>query len=132
MDTIFDKIIQGEIPSTMIHEDEQCVVIMDINPVIKGHCLVISRKSYPTFSQCPQEELSHLMEIAKAADAKLRDVLCCDGTNIVINNGPAAGQEVPHLHIHVIPRYTGGKKIVFPHEVYQEGEMKALGEKLGF
>ena len=65
MDTIFTKIEKGEIPSTKIYEDDICFVIMDINPVKKGHCLVISRKPYPNMASCPDEVLTHLVLVAK-------------------------------------------------------------------
>lgn len=92
MKTIFTKIIEGEIPSIKLHEDALCTVILDINPVNKGHLLVISREPYPTFSECPQTTLDHLMAIAKLADSKLRTALGCEGTNLLINNGEASGQ----------------------------------------
>ncbi|MFA6845768.1 MAG: HIT family protein [Sphaerochaetaceae bacterium] len=131
--TIFSKIIEGEIPSVKLHEDSLCTVILDINPVEKGHCLVIAKQPYPTFSECPDEVLSHMMSIAKQADAMLRKTLGCDGTNIVINNGKASGQEVPHLHIHVIPRYfNDGQKFGFSKKSYTEGEMDKLGKELTF
>lgn len=133
MKTIFTKIIEGEIPSIKLHEDALCTVILDINPVNKGHLLVISREPYPTFSECPQATLDHLMAIAKLADSKLRTALGCEGTNLLINNGEASGQEVPHLHIHLIPRFTDdGKKFAFTKETYADGEMATYGKKLGF
>ena len=133
MKTIFTKIREGEIPSVKVHEDALCTVILDINPVHKGHLLVISREAYPTFSECPLPTLSHLMDIAQQADKRLRSVLECEGTNLIINNGAASGQEVPHLHIHIIPRYTNdGQKFGFTKETYAEGEMATYGERLGF
>ncbi|MCR5761212.1 MAG: HIT family protein [Sphaerochaetaceae bacterium] len=130
-ETIFTKIRDGKIPSVTLYKDEQCFVIMDINPIIKGHCLVIADKPYKNIGECPQSVLNHMMEVAKKMDAKLRDVLHCDGTNVMINNDPASGQEVPHLHIHVIPRYTNdGRKFGFAHDKYEEGEMVKLGERL--
>lgn len=133
MKTIFEKIIAGEIPCVKIHENSDCIVILDINPVKKGHSLVISKKPYPLISDCPNEELTKLMETVKLVDQKLRSVLNCDATNVIINNGPAAGQEVPHLHIHIIPRYKDDKlKQKFPHEAYEDDEMSNLGNKLIF
>lgn len=131
--TVFERIIAGEIPSVTIHEDDQCIVILDIAPVEKGHALVISRKPYPTFTDCPADTLAHLMAVAQQVDRRLRDVLHCDGTNILINNGKASGQEVPHLHIHVIPRFTGdGQAFGFSKQQYGEGEQAALGKRLAF
>lgn len=133
MKTIFTKIREGEIPSVKLHEDALCTVILDINPVHKGHLLVISREVYPTFSECPLPTMSHLMDIAQQADRKLRSELGCDGTNLIINNGPASGQEVPHLHIHIIPRYADdGQKFGFTKETYAEGEMAKYGNMLEF
>lgn len=133
MKTIFEKIINNEIPSTKLHEDDICLVILDINPVNKGHALVINKKPYPTFVQCPKEELSHMMEIAKKVDTLLREKLKCGGTNIIINNSEAANQDIPHLHIHVIPRYfNDGAKLNIRHEAYDKNEIEEYGEKLKF
>ncbi len=131
MATVFEMIINGEIPSVRLYEDDECIVILDINPVQKGHALVISRKCYPTFTDVPMETLSHMMEIARKVDAKQREVLHAEGTNIMINNSPASGQEVPHLHIHVIPRFAGdGKTPVLSKGRYEDGEAEKYGEKL--
>lgn len=131
METIFTKIRDGEIPSTKLHQDDVCFVILDINPVNKGHLLVITNEPYQTLAQCPDATLAHLMAITKACDAKLRDTLGCTATNIVINNGADSGQEVPHLHIHVIPRFQGDKKdIRLTKEQYGDGEMSELGTRL--
>lgn len=131
METIFSRIIAGELPAVKLFEDDLCIAILDIDPVKKGHSLIIAKKPYPTITQCPDEVLSHLMKVAKQLDGKMRKALSCDGTNILINNGPAAGQEVPHLHIHVIPRYDNdGQKFGFSKEVYAEGEMVNYGKRL--
>ncbi len=124
-------IINGEIPSVRLYEDEECIVILDINPVAKGHALVISRKPYPTFTDVPEKTLHHMMDIARKVDQKQREVLKAEGTNIMINNSPASGQEVPHLHIHVIPRKEGdGKTPKLDKTKYEEGEAALYGEKL--
>lgn len=131
METVFTKIINGEIPSVTLHADDLCVVILDIAPANKGHALVISRFPYPTISDCPDDVLGHMMAIAKRVDKVQRDRLHADATNIVVNNGPAAGQEVPHLHIHVIPRFHGdGKRFIPTKEQYAQGELASMGELL--
>lgn len=131
MATLFERIIAGELPSTTLYADDECVVILDINPILKGHALVISRTPYPTITDCPATTLGHMMEITQRVDAKLREVLGCNATNILINNGPQSGQEIPHLHIHVVPRYEGdGRKFLLEHEKYEDGEMATLGRKL--
>ena len=132
MATVFEMIRDGVIPSVKIYEDELCFVILDLSPVNKGHALVISKECKPTFTEIEDATLHHLINVAKKVDGKMREVLKADGTNIMINNGPASGQEVPHLHIHVIPRFSGdGKTFVFPSkEKYEEGEMAKYGEIL--
>jgi histidine triad (HIT) family protein len=133
MESLFTKIIKREIPSVILHEDEQCIVILDISPINKGHALVISKKEYETIIECSDAELSYLMGIARKTAVKLTDVLSIDGFNIMINNKPASGQEVPHLHIHIIPRYDGdGKTPKMTKESYKEGEMEQLGGLLSF
>ncbi|MCK9548963.1 MAG: HIT family protein [Sphaerochaeta sp.] len=133
METIFTKIRDGVIPSVKLHEDELCFVILDINPVNKGHLLVITNECHPTLADCPEATLAHLMGVVQRADAKLREALGCDATNIVINNGEESGQEVKHLHIHVIPRYKGDQKhFRLAKEHYEEGEMERLGRRLEF
>ena len=131
MATVFEMIINGDIPSTRLYEDDECIVILDISPVQKGHALVISRKCYPTFTDVPMETLSHMMEIARKVDMKQREALHAEGTNIMINNSQASGQEVPHLHIHVIPRYAGdGKTPAMSKGTYGEGEAAEYGKLL--
>ncbi len=131
MATVFEMIINGDIPSTKLYEDDLCLAILDINPINKGHALVISKTPYPTFTDCPAETLSHMLEIAKRIDRKQREVLGADGTNVLINNSPASGQEVPHLHIHIIPRYKDdGKTFSFAHEKYEGNELVEMGAKL--
>lgn len=129
--TLFTKIRDNEIPSVKIHSDDRCFVILDINPVIKGHSLVISNEPYRNIGQCPDEVLMHMICVAKRIEARQREVLHCDGSNILINNDPASGQEVPHLHIHVIPRFENdNRRFGFEHDSYAEGEMISIGQAL--
>ena len=131
MDTLFSKIGRGEIPSVKIYEDDVCFVILDINPVKKGHSLVIARESWPNMQSCPDDVLQHMILVAKKIDARQREVLGCEGSNVIINNDPASGQEVPHLHIHVIPRFKDdGRRHFQEHDKYDDGEMAAFGDRL--
>ncbi len=132
-ETVFTKIRDGVIPSYKLYEDEYCFVILDINPVSKGHGLVISKEPYSDMSECPADVLSHLVVVASELDKRFREKLKCDATNVLINNGPASGQEIPHIHIHVIPRYKDDKvKFCFTHVAYAEGEMERYFKELSF
>lgn len=133
METLFTKINRGEIPGTKLYQDNYCFVILDINPVVKAHALVIANEPYEDMASCPDEVLSHLILVAKMVEKKMTSVLKCDGSNIMINNKPASGQEVPHIHVHVIPRYKDdGKRFTIEHDKYSDGEMAQLIEKLRF
>lgn len=133
MASLFTKIINGEIPSIKLHEDERCIIILDINPNNKGHALVIPKLEVETITDCPEDILQHLMVMVKKVAEKQVKILSCDGYNVLVNNKPASGQVIPHLHIHVIPRYerdgnwfAGG----FKHHPYEDGEMEKYGERL--
>jgi len=131
MATIFTKIINGSIPSTKLYEDDKCIVILDIAPCHKGHALVIPKKECETIIDCDDNILQHLIVIAKKIAKKQVKELKCDGYNIIINNKLASGQEVPHLHIHIVPRYNNDEyKMDFGHEEYQDNEIKDFGKRL--
>ena len=106
---IFCRIVAGEIPSMRVYEDEDCIATLDIGPATKGHTLIIPKKHYADVTDgVPEELLGKLMKVASSVGVRQKERLAADGFNIVQNNGEAAGQTVPHLHIHVIPRYVGG------------------------
>ena len=131
MATLFTKIINKEIPAEILYEDDMCIAILDIAPVNKGHALVIAKEEYSTTVECPDDVLSHLVVIAKRLDKIMREQLHAQATNIIINNGPAGGQEIPHIHIHVIPRYEGdNKKFVLHKEKYVKDEIGKIAALL--
>ena len=106
-DCLFCKIAAGEIPSTIVYEDDQVIVFMDIAPIIKGHALVASKEHYDPVTATPDDVLAKLHQVAKRIAGAQMNGLGADGVNIMQNNGKAAGQEVPHIHVHVIPRFNG-------------------------
>lgn len=106
-DCIFCKIVNHEIPATVVYEDDDVLVFMDIGPIIKGHALVIPKKHYDPIAETPDEILTKLHLTAKRIAQAQMNGLSADGVNIMQNNGRAAGQEVPHIHVHVIPRFKG-------------------------
>ena len=100
---IFCKIVNGEIPSNCIYEDDIVKVIMDVNPVSDGHCLVIPKKHYQDLYDIDDEVLSHILKIGRRVSKILMEKLDCDGISLDENNG--SSQEVKHFHLHIIPRY---------------------------
>jgi len=130
--TIFEKIANREIPATIVYEDEETLAFMDLGPIIKGHTLVIPKTSYDPITETPDEVVAHLMVVAKRIAAAQMKALGADGVNIMQNNGKAAGQEVPHIHIHVIPRFTDdGHHWNWDAKSYESAEeMETLAEKI--
>jgi len=125
---IFCKIIKGEITSYKILEDKQTLAFLDINPVNKGHTLVIPKQHFETIIDTPDNILSDIIKTAqKIATALLKD---CDGINIMQSNQEAAGQAVPHLHFHIIPRYKNDNLPLWPQHKYKKGEAEKTLEKI--
>ena len=104
---IFCKIAAGEIPSATIYEDDDFRVILDLGPASKGHALILPKEHYRNLFDIDEELAAKAFKLAKKLVIKLKDVLGCDGYNIVQNNEECAGQTVFHFHMHLIPRYEG-------------------------
>ena len=106
-DCIFCKIAAGEIPSVRVYEDERCLAFMDIGPISPGHTLLIPKAHYETIHQMPPDEAAHLARRIPALAAAVRKAVGAEGINILQNNGRCSGQEVFHVHVHLIPRWPG-------------------------
>ena len=108
--TIFQKIMEGEIPAEFLHEDEHCVAIKDVNPQSPTHALIIPRKLVERVGEAKEEDQSLLGHLLLVAGKVAEQQELQEGFRIVINNGPAGGESVPHLHIHVM----GGRQLGWP------------------
>ena len=106
---IFCRIIKGELPAHRVYEDEQVLAFMDISPINHGHVLIIPKKHYSELRSIPLDTSIAVWQVVKKVERAIWQTsdLTCDGTNILQNNGAAAGQEVFHAHFHVIPRRDG-------------------------
>lgn len=102
---VFCKILNGEIPSTKLYEDDEFAIILDIGPATFGHALVLPKNHYANIYEMPEALLAKSICLAKSFGEKLVKALGADGLNLVQNNGLAAGQTVYHYHLHLIPRY---------------------------
>jgi histidine triad (HIT) family protein len=101
-DTIFGKIIRGEIPSTFLYEDEHCIAINDINPQAPVHVLVIPKRGIPRLVDAEQDDQALLGHLLLAAGKVAAQLGVSDAFRLVVNNGAGAGQTVFHLHLHII------------------------------
>ena len=114
---IFCKIINNEIPSYTIYEDDIVKVFLDVNPSHNGHTLIVSKKHYQDLFDIDTETLNHILKIAKEIAVLLKERLNYDGISLCENNG--YGQEVKHFHLHLIPKYKDEEKLSIE-EVYNK------------
>ena len=111
-DCIFCKLANGEIPTAKLYEDDDFAVILDAGPATKGHALILPKAHYANIYELPEDLAAKAFVLAKKMAGRMTKALACDGFNIVQNNGETAGQSVFHFHMHLIPRYAGGSRIV--------------------
>ena len=107
---IFCRIVKGSLPASVVHRDGFCMAFMDIQPVNTGHVLVIPTDHVAYVADLDEDVGAHLFRIAqRIAVALPRSFMQCEGVNMFLADGVAAGQEVFHLHLHVFPRYRGDR-----------------------
>jgi len=106
-DCIFCKITKGEIPNYTVYEDKQVLAFLDINPHAKGHTVVIPKVHAETLLDLDEGLSKSLLVGVKRTMEKVDTVLHPEGYNVGVNHGEIAGQAVPHLHFHILPRYQG-------------------------
>ncbi len=104
---IFCKIGKGEIPAHKVYEDSKVLAFLDVKPHSKGHTVVIPKEHGETVFDFSDKQLQGLMAAVRKTMSRIKEVLLSDGFNVGWNHNTAAGQVVPHLHIHVMPRYIG-------------------------
>jgi len=105
---IFCSIIAGTDPSVLVYEDDICIAIMDIFPIREGHVLVIPKEHAALIHELSEQTRNHLFSVANRINKAQRNCgLPCDALNIIVNDGKAANQHVPHVHIHLLPRKKG-------------------------
>ena len=106
MDTIFTKIINKEIPSYILYEDEIVISFLDISQTTKGHALVVTKKPYQNIFEVPEDTFKHLFGVVQKISYAINKAFNPTGLNLLNNNHEIAGQTVFHYHVHIIPRYT--------------------------
>lgn len=131
-DCIFCKIVSGEIPSRKIYEDKGTIAFLDINPSNPGHTLVVPKKHSKDIVDAEDAEIEKLFLVAKEIVKRLRERLGADGVNVLQNNGRHAGQVVDHIHLHVMPRFSGDSIVIsYPRVKLEEKDFDEIQKKLG-
>lgn len=106
-DCLFCRIIEGKVPSEKVYEDTAVFAFLDVSPASEGHTLVAPKKHFSGFTDMDAESVASLFEATRKITAAIEEAFSAEGSNIGINDGKVAGQEVPHVHVHVIPRRKG-------------------------
>lgn len=130
MDCLFCKIAAGEVDSQTVYEDDKVIAFLDINPVNPGHVLVVPKEHAEQLLELGDELTQPVMTVVKKVMQALMNQPDVEGVNIMQNNYAAAGQVVPHVHFHVIPRKEGDGHRHWPGIAYREGEAALIAMKL--
>jgi histidine triad (HIT) family protein len=118
-DCIFCKIINNEIPSYKIYEDDLVLAFLDVNPMSKGHTLIVPKKHAKDIFEIEKIYLERIILVAKKIAQKMKDSLCVDSVNLYHASGIEAGQTVFHFHLHIVPRIEGDT-LLFPCAITRE------------
>jgi len=128
---IFCHIVAGKVQAKKIYEDEKTLAVLDINPANPGHILLLPKEHYAVMPQIPEDELTHLFMVAKSLSNVALKSLEATGTNIIVANGPAAGQKAQHFMIHIIPRKEKDNlSFDVPQQNISEKDLDVVQEKL--
>ena len=129
-DCIFCDIINGKLPCHLIHKDDNHIVILDRYPIDVGHSLIITKKPYEKLTDMSVEEIMDLFsKIPKIISAIIKATKA-DGFSIAQNNGKAAKQIIPHVHVHIIPRYNATETLWTQRKLMKDIEMNKLVQKI--
>jgi len=135
-DCVFCAIVDGEMPSYTVHEDDRVMAFLDANPLARGHTLVIPKAHHERVNDLPAALATDVFAAVHDLTDRVERAVDADATTIAFNNGVAAGQEVPHVHAHIVPRAEGdgGRPIhalVEDRPDVADGELADLAETIG-
>ena len=127
---IFCNMINGKLPSHMIYDDDDCLAILDRYPIDNGHSLIITRQHYEKITDMSIDDVSRLFsKVPKIINAIIK-ATGADAFSIAQNNGKSAKQIIPHVHIHLIPRYNATGTLWTKRKIMSDDELKQLAEKI--
>lgn len=130
-DCIFCKIVRKQAPSSIIYEDDSVMAFLDIRPLNMGHTLVIPKEHYVDIFDTPQNQISQVHVIAKKLSFAIKKATSADGISIIQQSGKAAGQDIFHLHVHVVPRFLGQKLPSFSSlQTVERSLLEGLAQKI--
>lgn len=127
---IFCKIINHEIPASVLYEDEDVCAILDISQVTDGHTLVMPKEHVENILDCPPVLLSKIMSVAQTLSKDILLKMNAQGVNVLTNAKPAAGQSVMHFHVHILPRYDENDGLILKFQANPSADLKKTQEIL--
>ena len=131
MSTVFEKLLSGELPCAKVYEDEHVFAFMDAGQVNDGHVIVATRKPHETLLDCSEAEAEALMRVARRIALAVQAAFQPEGITVLQANKPAGWQTVPHVHLHVLPRYEGdGVGLVWPRKEPGIERLRELASRL--
>lgn len=128
--TVFERIIDRELPANIIYEDADTLAFLNNAPNVPGHTLVIPKKPFVNIFDIDDKTLEAVIRTVRKVAPAVRDGVGAKGVNINSNHAAEAGQEVFHLHFHIIPRHAREEFSFWPHRQYAEGEASTVAEKI--
>ena len=128
--TIFTEIIEGKRPGFIIFEDEHHVAILDKYPIDTGHSLVIPKKPYEKITDMPKDEVAELFSLVPQIANAILKATGAVTFSIAQNNGKEAKQIIPHVHVHIIPRYADKATVWTKREIPKDDELSQLQQKI--
>jgi histidine triad (HIT) family protein len=105
--TIFEQIVAGDIPARIVYETDSVLAFLDANPLAPGHTLVVPKEAHERLRDLPDDVATELWAAVDELGPRVEDAVDADGLTVGVNDGEAAGQEVPHVHVHLVPRFDG-------------------------
>lgn len=133
-DCLFCQIVDGEIPSQTVYEDETTYAFLDVNPLARGHTLVIPKAHHERVGEMPADVARDLFETVNDLTPAVESAVDAPASTVAFNNGEDAGQEVPHTHCHIVPRFPadGGRPIhsMFSGADLSEAEMDEVANAI--
>ncbi len=129
-DCLFCKIIKGEIPCVKIYENNQVLCFLDINPVTRGHSLVVPKKHSADILEIGEEELKEMSKLLPKISRALKKATGAKGINLMMSNGEEAGQVVMHSHLHLIPRFEDDGLELWSGEQAKPEELEKRGKEI--
>lgn len=130
MDTVFSKIISGEIPAHIVYENDHVIAFLDIAPIHPGHTLVLPKKYARNILDISEESWEHVSRAVRFLAPKIKKAVHADGVNIIMNNEPAGHQIVFHAHVHIVPRFNDDGLTTWAQHSYKENEAEEVLKKI--